>query len=207
MKKQVILIFYGIFLSLFLGSASVLFAQTDSLRIVQRQDSLRKIKNKGELTVPTRAALLSAALPGLGQYRNKKLWYLRIPIIYAGLGFFGFNVRQNHGEYIRWRDALLYKDDGNPLTRVDPKYSNLTSDRMQQVRDNYRRERDYNIILSILFYGLNIAEAATTAHLLDFDVSDDLNVQIRPASINLEQGGQAFGVKITIPLDRHYISK
>lgn len=207
MKNPYILVFYAIIGSLFWGSGSMLFAQTDSLRIIQRQDSLRKVKNKGELTAPTRAALLSAALPGLGQYRNKKLWYLRVPIIYAGLGFLGYEVRRNHAEYIRWRDALFYKDDGNPLTRVDTKYLGFSSERMQQVRENYRRNRDYNIILSILFYGLNIAEAATTAHLLDFDVSDDLNVKIRPASIDLEQGGQAIGIKLTIPLDKHYISK
>ncbi|MBK8845095.1 MAG: hypothetical protein IPO27_00495 [Bacteroidetes bacterium] len=66
---------------------------------------------------PRKAALLSAALPGLGQVYNKKTW--KVPVIYAGEGvliYFAIKNKQNFNVY---KDALKSRYDDDP-TNIDP---------------------------------------------------------------------------------------
>jgi hypothetical protein len=72
---------------------------------------------------------------------------------------------------------------------------------MKAQRDAALRERDYNIILLLLVYGLNIAEAATTAHLKRFDVSDDLSLQIQPKVFSSSAtSSMAFGISLNFQM-------
>jgi hypothetical protein len=147
----------------------------DSLQIVRKAKKIRR-----PVSAPLRASLLSAALPGAGQLYNRKLWWLKIPIFYGALGFAGYNLYTNQKSYISFRDNYLYSRDNNPLTVVDDKYASFNADQLKTQRDGALRERDFSILLFILVYGLNIAEAAATAHLTKFDVSDDLTMQVKP---------------------------
>jgi hypothetical protein len=147
----------------------------DSLKVVKAQKKIRR-----PMSNPLRAALLSAALPGAGQYYNKSWWWAKIPIFYGAFGFVGYNLYRNQTDYVGFRDSYLYSRDNNPVTIVDPKYETYNDTQLKAQRDRALRERDYNIVLLLVIYGLNIAEAATTAHLKGFDVSDDLSLQIQP---------------------------
>ena len=130
---------------------------------------------------PRRAALLSAALPGLGQAYNRKYW--KIPIVYAGFIFFGYNIIIRNDRYQLYRRAAiaLRADAGNenPLQTV-PGGTRLAG--VENVRDNVRRNRDYNIILAAGWYGLNIIDAIVDAHLIEFDVNPNLAFNVRPTS-------------------------
>ena len=65
----------------------------------------------------------------------------------------------------------------------------------------YRRERDFYIIISLVWYGLNIAEAATSAHLLNFDVSEDLSIYLEPYLNNSNRNLQG-GISLYLRTNR-----
>ncbi len=166
--------------------------RADSMKIVRKQRKIRK-----PMSTPLRAALLSAALPGAGQIYNKSLWYVRVPIIYGLVGFLAYNVKINQDAYIAFRDNYLYSRDDNPLTVVDSKYALYDANNLKTQRDRFLRERDFNIIMLLVAYGLNIAEAAATAHLKKFDVSDDLSLQFKPKFMTDGNMGMAAGISLT----------
>lgn len=169
--------------------------KADSLAILARIafDSLYGY-GEGKVSPPARAAMLSAALPGLGQYFNKSLWYLKVPVIYGLFGFTFYQITIYHKQYILFRDALLYREDGNPLTVSDSRYTSFTNDGLRSRRDAFRRERDFNVVLTLGVYMLNIAEAAATAHLRSFDISDDLSLKIHPKTMLLPENQFYTGV-------------
>jgi len=186
----------------FLFTNFLAYCQTDSLQI--DSTSLYPLWQVAE---PTRAALLSAAVPGLGQIHNRKLWYIEIPIIYGTGAILGYVISQNHKRYVEFRDALLYTLDNNDLTVPDYKFLGYDTDRLLEVRDRYRRERDYYIILSAVAYLLNIAEAATVAHLKTFDVSDDLNVRLEPFVDKNQFNATSVGVSLKFYIQpKKYVS-
>ncbi len=166
--------------------------RADSMKIVRKQRKVRK-----PMSTPLRAALLSAAIPGAGQIYNKSLWYVRVPIIYGLFGFLAYNVKINQDAYVAFRDNHLYSRDGNPLTIVDPKYALYDANNLKTQRDRFLRERDFNIIMLLVVYGLNMAEAAATAHLKKFDVSDDLSLQFKPKFMADANMGMAAGISLT----------
>jgi hypothetical protein len=65
-------------------------------------------------------------------------------------------------------------------------------------RQEFRRDMDYSILFTLLFWGLNIVDATVDAHLKGFDVSDDLKVSIRPALLP----GNAVGLTLAFTLGR-----
>jgi hypothetical protein len=54
--------------------------------------------------------------------------------------------------------------------------------------DYYERNRDVSYIITAAIYLLNIVDASVDAHLLDFDVSDELTLSYAPSFINTPHG-------------------
>ena len=159
-------------------SLSSVYCQTDATPTPKKKE----VKKIGK---PTRAALYSAALPGLGQYYNKTAWQIKVPIIYTGATVFAYLILDNHAQYRGFRDAYIAENDLNPLTSKDAAYDAFGNDGLLRNRDKRKRDRDYYIILSGVWYLLNIAEAATTAHLNEFDIKDNISLKVEPM---FEQG-------------------
>ena len=146
---------------------------------------------------PGRAAMLSATLPGLGQAYNGAYW--KIPIIYAGFGAVAYAVNFNNTEYQVFRKAYLAKVDGNPNTIDEyPLYSDAA---LKRAMDYYRRNLELSYILGVALYLLNILDANVQAHLMDFDVSEDLSMRIEPQLAPLPYlagpAAHAPGLKLT----------
>ncbi|MGB3850291.1 MAG: DUF5683 domain-containing protein [Tunicatimonas sp.] len=132
---------------------------------------------------PRKAALLSAALPGLGQIYNKKYW--KVPIIYGGFGIMSYLIIRYNDQYQVLRRARVAEDSGqreqNPLAGFQiPRYENRSA--LEQLVDAARRERDYTVILTMALYGLNIMDAIVDAHLIEFDVNPDLSFNLEPTA-------------------------
>lgn len=125
---------------------------------------------------PLKATMLSATLPGLGQAYNGRYW--KIPIIYAGFGAVAYFVRFNNTEYQTFRRAYVARVDGNPNT-VDefPFYS---TDQLQRATNFYRRNLEITYILGAALFVLNVLDATVDAHLIDFDVGEDLSMKLHP---------------------------
>jgi hypothetical protein len=161
-------------------------------------------KEKG-LSKPGKAALMSAIVPGLGQAYNKSYW--KIPIIYATGGVLAYYLKENHQTYLEYRQGVLLRNDGDPSNDQD-QFTARIGDRpldqqlsvLKRGRDTYRRWRDYTVLYCIVAYGLNITEAYVHAHLKDFDVSEELALQLRPNVIqtNTYSFTPAFSLSINL---------
>ncbi len=126
-------------------------------------------------TRAVKATIFSACLPGLGQAYNKKYW--KIPIIYAGLGGFGYLFVKNNVKYIKYRNDLKYENDDDASTLNSSPYN---TQQLIILKHRYRRYRDLSIIGGSIVYILNILDANVDAHLYNFDVSDNLSLNIKP---------------------------
>ena len=122
----------------------------------------------------------SIFLPGWGQAYNRSYW--KMPIIYATYGGLIWWISWNHQNYQTYRDAYILLTDEDPDN--DPtEYANIDPEGVRTQRENYRRNRDFSIILIVIVHALQTVEAYVDAHLKGFDVSDDLTLQASPTLV------------------------
>jgi hypothetical protein len=151
------------------------------------------------LNPPTRAALFAAAVPGLGQVYNKKYW--KVPLVFGGFVVFASLIDFNNERYILYRDALALKvDDDDSTNPTDIRVVNGSVDQIRRGRDSFRRDRDFNIILTFAWYGLTVADAVVDAHLGRFNINEDLSAKIRPGVIDTGFNQPAAGIKFIVYL-------
>ncbi len=153
---------------IFLTTSVEVFSQEDSVLV----DS---VSNEFINHSPKKAALYSAVLPGLGQIYNKKYW--KLPIVYTGYGVITYFITDNNKKYKEFKTNLIAETDDN-LTYDGP-YSEI---QLKQLMNGYRRNRDLFIIITVAWHALNIIDAHVDAHFINFDVSDDLTMNIRPTA-------------------------
>ena len=182
------LIFCFLFLGLILSSQ----AQNDSVRI----DSGKVVpkNSKAVYSKAKRATLMSAILPGLGQVYNKKYW--KVPIIYAGIGGFGYMFYTNNIQYTYYRDALLYSVAHDGYARADGR--DYSTDQLLSLKQQRKKYRDFGIIGVGIFYLLNIVDANVDGHLATFDVSDDLSINVDPWQTMTTGGKCATGLSLKL---------
>jgi hypothetical protein len=180
--KTVIILFT---FSLFCNS---IFAQGDSMRISTSGDilPLRPVKNLKDTTAakynPNKAIIRSAIIPGWGQIYNKKYW--KLPLVYGALGTTAYLFFRNLKQYKEAKNAYILASDtfpGNDYLIPQPYYSVKDQpDRIRTFRNEVRQNVDYSVLFFIIFWGLNVADAAVDAHLKTFDVSENLSIEIKP---------------------------
>jgi hypothetical protein len=185
------------------GYSQVVTSGPDSTLV--RTDAEPPAPEEKGLSKPGKAALMSAIVPGLGQAYNNSYW--KIPIIYATGAVLGYYLRENHQQYLDYRNGVVLRNDGDPSNDQDqftPRIGDRPLDQQLSVlkrgRDTYRRWRDYTVLYCVLAYGLNITEAYVHAHLKDFDVSEELALQLRPNLIqtNTYSFSPAFSLSINL---------
>lgn len=170
-----------------------------SFEATAQKDSLEAKVPKERPTVmemPMQAALLAAVLPGAGQVYNKKYW--KVPIVIAGAAGFAYAIKFNHDGYIEFRNGLIINTDGNADTNNAFPLNTYSNSALLRIRDSYRKNRDLTIILSILFYGLTITDAAVDAHLADFDVSPDLSIAPTLIPVYAQTQRAAWGMSVKL---------
>ena len=129
---------------------------------------------------PTKATIMSACLPGLGQIYNGKWW--KVPIVYAGLGGLGYLAFSNYSNYSLYLAAYRYstgetEDVSEKAIELAGHYS---SSQLQTYKESYRRSFELYTIITVAWYGLNIIDACVDGHLYTYDISDDLSLDIDP---------------------------
>ena len=180
---------FNLKITLILFSLVMLFPKLSNSQNRAAADSV--ISNAEAVSVDTinykmhsahKATLYSMVLPGLGQGYNKKYW--KIPIIYAGFGVFTYFIVFNNNEYKKWKEAYIYaleNPDGDvpPINDYYEKYG-YDPDILREQKDYYRRNRDLTYILTGLWYLINVLDAAVDAHLMTWNVDDDLSIRVEP---------------------------
>jgi hypothetical protein len=168
-------------------------AQTDTT-FVELPDSIREKEHS-----PTKATLMSACLPGLGQLYNKKYW--KIPVVYAGLGILGYFIYSNADEYATYKYAYIESSHGTK----NGSYSNLvqryTADELLSAREYYRRNLEISCLLTAVWYALNILDATVDAHLYTYNISDKLTMKVEPA---MQLTGCSYKPAAGVKLSLHF---
>lgn len=181
------LILFYLVCSFFTGFAQITppAVTVDTLRtqddLIPEKDTsnvqVKEIQSYATRFVPRKASLYAAILPGMGQVYNRDYW--KLPLVYGGfvglalaIDFYDDQYREARSELF----ALLESDDPNG---VSPR--NLTQDQLRSIIDDTRRERDFYMVMTAVFYFLQIAEAHISAHLKEFKLNPDLRVKIEPS--------------------------
>jgi len=135
-------------------------------------DSVKNVKSN--VLAPSKAAFYSAVLPGLGQAYNKKYW--KIPIVYAALGTGIYFYADNNKKYHRFRNEYKKRLNGTADLN-DPYFKNLDNNKLIEGQRFYQRNRDLSALITAGLYILNIVDANVDAHLMQFNVNEDLSIR------------------------------
>jgi hypothetical protein len=175
-----------------------LYAREVVIDTLKQEEPVKK-ELQEDVHSPKKATIYSAILPGLGQAYNKKYW--KIPLIYIGFGTIGYFIDWNNDNYQLFKTGYKHLTDDDPETQdylkieavrrnnydlSNPNQFNNLKTAMTKQQDYYRRNRDLLVISFLGFYGINILDASVDAHLMDFDISDDLTLNWQPSMLNLD---------------------
>jgi hypothetical protein len=130
---------------------------------------------------PGKSMLMSLVIPGAGQIYNKS--YLRVPFVWGAVGGMGYLLHYNTREYQCRKTAYEASIDGlpyvEPCEKCDDGLMNITSpSRLKALRDEANEARQLSIVGFTLVWLANGIDAFVDAHLKEFDIDDDLSLEI-----------------------------
>lgn len=141
---------------------------------------------------PRKALFYSAVLPGMGQAYNKKYW--KMPFVYGGFGFLIYVSAFYHSENLKYREQLFEVVNNPSLGGISS--DGLTEDQLRTLVNQSRRERDFFLIITGVWYMLQMVDAHIDSHLKEFDLNPKLQVRIEPIMENNLQLGRSTGVAL-----------
>ena len=156
-----------------------------------------------EVSSIKKATTLSAICPGAGQIYNKSYW--RVPIVIGGMASTIYTIDWNNRGYQRFKTAYALRVDYEkdptkyPQGSPDEFRGAYSSTFLKNLKDSYRRNRDMCILLTAGVYILQIIDAHVDAHLKDFDISDDLAMNLEPYfGTTSVMSKPTFGVNLSV---------
>lgn len=137
-----------------------------------------------EVSDVKKATTLACICPGAGQIYNKSYW--KVPFVVGGFAAMIYCIDWNNRGFKRFKKAYTLRQeyeadpgkypDGSP----DEFHGRYSTTYLKNLKDSYRRNRDLCIIITAGLYVLQIVDAHVDAHLKDYDISDDLSMNIEP---------------------------
>lgn len=118
---------------------------------------------------PGLAMLLSAVVPGAGQFYNESYW--KVPVVMGFGVYFATQWLHYNRVYHDYRDKYLAS-----FTPELPGGDGY----LQSLREFYRDQRDTFTWYFFILYFLNVADAYVDASLYDFNVNDNLSIRLMP---------------------------
>lgn len=142
---------------------------------------------------PNRAMWLSLLFPGLGQVYNRRYW--KLPIVVGGFVGLGYATTWNNRMYTDYTKAYRDAMDNDPSTKsymdfYPPTYKEEDIDMawlkraLKSKKDYYRRNKELCVISMVGMYLLCVVDAYVDASLMNFDISEDLSMQVKPAVLD-----------------------
>lgn len=121
-----------------------------------------------------KAMLYSVLCPGLGQVYNGEAW--KVPL------YWGFLLGAGHYLDVNQTNYKRFKRIHNEATNPDGGYTgSISGETALYYRDIYRRYRDYSVLAVAAFYLIQIIDANVFSYMQDFEVNDDISMQVKPA--------------------------
>ncbi len=172
---------------------------------------------------PHKATVMAMILPGSGQIYNDQWW--KVPILYAGIAADMYGIIWNQNRYVDYRDAyvewLQYTTalTENPDTpyptnpawdKINKSFDVETDPYLQTEagkkwfettlnnrKTSFKRNRDLCYILMAVIYAVNIIDATVYAHFYDFEIDDDLSLNLQPSTSYSPISGGTVGLTLT----------
>ena len=191
---------------------TVIDISNDSVPVVVKS----VVKRKGDTM---KASMMSVVFPGGGQIYNRKYW--KLPIVYAGFGGLIYFFKSNSTDYqlyykgfMDFTDDIRETDSYLTLVPYDPKtydpvlypgsYSaaskQLVEENMLRLIDYHKRYRDLSIILTGVWYMAQILDANVDASLMNYDVSDNLELSFYPSMITMPGRSPVTGFNLHLTM-------
>ena len=167
-------------------------------------EDIEKRENINPLA-PSKAAFYSAILPGLGQVYNRRYW--KVPIVLGAIGTGVYVYIFNDNEYDRFRSAFKRRRAGFTddefydinNSGIVPGEPDLSDQALQDAQERFQRDRDLALLITIGLYALNIIDANVDAHLKQFNVDDNLGMEIKPyLEYNPVTADPNYGLALTV---------
>ena len=166
---------YSIYILFFVTYSFQGFAQKDPLNTKTTKETLISRSEFNPLS-PSKAAFYSAIFPGLGQIYNKKYW--KVPIVWAAMVTSTSVYLFNNNEYKRYRRAFRQRESGlQDEFTLDDGTEVISRNGLISAQRTLRNNRDLSLLATALVYILQVVEASVNAHLLQFDINDNLSVK------------------------------
>ena len=150
---------------------------------------------------PRKAVIMSAVVPGLGQVYNQKYW--KVPIIYAAIGtltYFIIDYNKKYNTYVNGYNDYIDKDSTTNSFQNIRRLENFDDKSyfLKSYRDYYRRWRDLDVLILAGVYVLNIIDANVDAHFFDFEIGDDISLNVRPYIFEPLKNSKNVGLSLNI---------
>ena len=167
---------------------------------------------------PRRATMLAVTFPGFGQIYNRKFW--KIPLVYAGFGGLAYAISYNSSLYTKYMKA--YQDFTDNIPETDS-YLNILSfadpadydpvlypddynesdaawyrERMLKQIDYNKKYRDLSYIGIAVWYIVTVLDANVDASLFNYDISDNLDLDIAPVKMPLSGAGIGLNISLIV---------
>ncbi len=140
------------------------------------QDSVPVATEKKKFLPVPRKALMWSIIPGAGQIYNRRYW--KAPLVYGALGGMVILINHNQRELRRFKTALKLKLAEQPHEFTGTRYDDANA--LRRIRDAADKNTQLSYIGTVILYALQGVEAYTDAHLMNFDISESLSLQVKP---------------------------
>ncbi len=174
-----------IIILIFFFSTQIIFCQNN------KDDDEKKILG------PAKAAFYSAVLPGLGQIYNKKYW--KVPIVYGALAAGIHYYNHNNDLYHDYRDAYKRRLAGFTDDEFygDGSVPAISNDGLIRAQKSLKRNKELSILVTIGIYALNIIDANVDAHLLQYNLDENLTLSPK---LNYNEINSTSNVSLSLKL-------
>lgn len=175
-----------------------LIAETDPPKKAKKSGPIKNFFKKGYPN-PKKAMIFSLVIPGAGQLYNKKYW--KTPIVVGACGAMIYFIDFSSGQY-----KYLKKEYIKAVDEDEDTISELIVDKgwteedIKSYRDLYRKRMELSYIGLAAVTLLSGVDAFVDAHLMRFDVSEDLTMQVRPKLDIISYDSASLGLGVSLRL-------
>ena len=108
-----------------------------------------------------------------------------MPIIYGAFAGMGYFIYDNYSSMKMFKDEYLYRVNHDNAPSLQD-YASYPTDNIYSLYNNYNKNFQLMIIITVGIYALNLIDAYVFGHLFDFQIDQNLSLAILPSLLGLQ---------------------